>query len=182
MTMGTEALIERLELIASGKTLADQRGYVADGYHPAQVAGEAAAALKAAEAALPDPLAHYHTQREAAGRYGFKRGGLQSAWRALQRTDKSELEWAIVDALGMGGIAAWPGDGVGCAARIVEAQISRAEQAEVDLTAARAEIERLTAGILDIQSAANSFCDESGDEVAGQVRLRCRALLGEQGK
>lgn len=77
------------------------------------------------------------TQKEAAARYGFEPGQLQWAWRQGQRTDRAELEYAIVDALGMGGIAAGPGDGASCAAQIVTAQMDRAEAAEANLAQAR---------------------------------------------
>lgn len=49
--------------------------------------------------------------------------------------------------------------------------------AETALASARAEVERLRSGIADIEDAASSFCDESGDEVAGQIRIRARSLL-----
>lgn len=49
------------------------------------------------------------------------------------------------------------------------------------LTAAQKRIEELTRTLEDIISAADSFQDEEGYEVAGQVRIRARALLSKQG-
>ena len=82
-------------------------------------------------------------QRIAAATFGFEPGRLQWAWRQNERTDRRELECAIIDALGMGGIYAHPGDGVSCAAQIVMAQMDRAEAAEKDLTAALTELTNL---------------------------------------
>lgn len=83
-----------------------------------------------AQLMLPDPMAHLESQKSAAERYGLEPGELQAAWRRLERSDTSELEWAVVDALGQGGIAAWPGGGVEDVAGLIIAQIARAELAE----------------------------------------------------
>lgn len=40
--MTEEELIKRLEQAATGRTMVDDRGHVADGYHPMQIAGAAA--------------------------------------------------------------------------------------------------------------------------------------------
>ena len=41
-------------------------------------------------------------------------------------------------------------------------------------------IDALEAGLRSVIDAADSFCDEEGYEVAGQVKLRARALLNEE--
>lgn len=82
--------------------------------------------------------AYLAVQKEIAERYKLGVGDLQMQWRDGIRKDLTELEDAICDALAMGGIAAWPGDGVGCAAQIVTGY-TKAMCAEKD-----AEIERLT--------------------------------------
>jgi hypothetical protein len=67
--------------------------------------------------------------------YGCKQGELQARWRQGKQApdaNGNELEWAICDALLMGGIIAYPGDGVGCVARIVEHHLKRAEAAEAE--------------------------------------------------
>lgn len=80
----------------------------------------------------------YAAADERAARYGFKRGGLQWAWRQGERSDPREVEDAICDALQMGGIYAWPGDGVGCAAQIVTRQMDEKATALRERDEARA--------------------------------------------
>lgn len=87
-----------------------------------------------------DAIDYAPGQREAAGRYGFEPGYLQHAWRMGERHDESELEYAIIDALGVGCVSAHPGDGVGCAAHIVGFQLRRAVAAEDELTRLRSAI------------------------------------------
>ena len=72
-------------------------------------------------------LSGYEMQKTACSRYGLEPGQLQFQWRQGLRTDREELEWAIVDALAMGGIPSHPGDGVGCAAQIVTAQMNKVD-------------------------------------------------------
>ncbi|MBE7184744.1 MAG: hypothetical protein INR68_10090 [Methylobacterium mesophilicum] len=83
-----------------------------------------------AQLMLPDPMAHIESQRSATERYSLEPGELQAAWRRLEREDTTELEWAVVDALAQGGIAAWPGGGVEDVAGLILAQVARAELAE----------------------------------------------------
>lgn len=105
---------------------------------------------KAMVAASPSPATagdeDWHRAQEAAtSRYGLQPGELQHQWRKGLRSDRSELEWAIVDALAMGCITAWPGDGVSCAAQIVTAQMDRADDALARLAATTAERDALQA-------------------------------------
>ena len=72
-------------------------------------------------------------QKRAAAMFGFEPGGLQMAWRDGKRTDRRELEYAIVDALAMGCVLSWSGDGTSCAAQIVTKQMDRADKAEEEL-------------------------------------------------
>ena len=67
---------------------------------------------------------------QAVKRYGLKPGELQAKWRKQPPPifySGGELEDAIVDALTMGGIDAWSGNGVSCVAQMIDAQMSRAD-------------------------------------------------------
>lgn len=114
------------QLAIAEQRISDQDRVIA---HLRVVNGEQAARIAELEKAA-QPFEFAETQKDACERYGLEPGHLQGQWRQGLRTDRSELEWAIVDALAMGGVTAWPGDGVGCAARIVETQMDRAEAAE----------------------------------------------------
>lgn len=144
----------------------------------------------AARKATPDPLAHHKVQEEAASRFGFEPGHLQAAWRRGERSDPRELEWAIVDALAMGGWAVYPGDGVGCAAQIVIAQMKRAEKAERERDEARAlgyreGLEKAAEMVaerdwqhevgegMELEMAASTI----GEHVSGKIAAAIRALI-----
>jgi hypothetical protein len=121
-------------------------------------------------------MAHFEVQESAAGRFGLKPGELQGQWRRGLRSDKSEIEWAIIDALAMGGIAAWPGDGVGCAAHIVLHQMSRAEAAEARLADAEKQIIDLGARAVfaegEVADAAKRGAIRGMERAAGLLRDR----------
>jgi hypothetical protein len=106
-------------------------------------------ATKLQEGVAKQALAHFEVQERISKKYGLGPGQLQSQWRDGKRTDTRELEDAICDALAMGSIAAWPGDGVGCAAQIVigysktvarERDEARAELADAQSCLDQAEI------------------------------------------
>jgi len=118
----------------------------------------------------------------AARRYGLEPGELQWAWRQGKRTNEEELEWAICDALGMGGVQANPGDGVGCAAHIVRYWKHRAEAAEGASVESLAALERENArlreqvNILEADQHWRKVADEVGNKLlaaeAENARLR----------
>jgi flagellar biosynthesis/type III secretory pathway chaperone len=58
--------MERLKLSAAGKCIVDEKGHVADGYHPAQIAEEAAAALTRMAGEVERLKAENERHREAA--------------------------------------------------------------------------------------------------------------------
>lgn len=113
-------------------------------------------------------------QKQAAARFGFEPGGLQMAWRNGERADTAELEYAMVDALAMGGILAWSGDGVGCAAQIVTRQMHRATASEAREQQMR---EALKAAVRIANEAAEEW-DKAPDGMrAGKILL---ALAGHR--
>lgn len=140
-----------------------------------------ATALEAAEARVKElewdqeqrfkaSFAYIEHQQAAAGRYGLGPGMLQMAWRNGERSDTAELEWAIVDALAMGSILAWPGDGVACAAHIVRKQIELREAAERQLAEAREALTRCA-----------DVTEKWPGNLASQVNEIARAALGRKG-
>lgn len=72
-------------------------------------------------------------QREAVSKYGLEPGKLQIAWREGERDDPREIVDAVIDALAVGCVRSWPGDGTSCAAQIVEYWLDRAKRAESEL-------------------------------------------------
>jgi hypothetical protein len=108
------------------------------------------AQAKVLEGFAKQALAHFEVQERISKKYGLGPGQLQSQWRDGKRTDTRELEDAICDALAMGGIAAWSGDGVGCAAQIVTGY-SKAIARERD--EARARVKVLEDALEDWQAA-----------------------------
>lgn len=113
-------------------------------------------------------LAYQSSQKMAVERYDMKPGDLQWAWRQGQRTDRREIEWAIVDALAMGCVVAYPGDGVGCAAQIVTAQMDRAEAA----TARAAALEAANAAMTKASSALIDFHNGPVEEKRPDIHQR----------
>ncbi len=63
--------------------------------------------------------------------------------------------------------------------KVVAMQDRDAEEARAD--AAEAERDRYKAALESVIDAANSFCDESGDDVAAQVKIRAAQALSRDG-
>jgi hypothetical protein len=128
-------LIERLKLYSQYPTT----------YNEAvrQDAEDAAAEitrLRAQIEVLNPKVPHYRAmQEEIAKRYNLPIGHLQMQWRDGLRSDRSELEYAICDALAQGCIHAWPGDGVSCVAQIVDAKQREIDAIRAEVKAARKE-------------------------------------------
>lgn len=117
-------------------------------------------------------------------RFTSNQGGLQWAWRTGSRREPNdqkrleELEWAVVDALAMGGVIALPGDGVGCAAQIADTQYMRAEKATKELEEER-RYRRQMQEALEYVSERIQGCSEEFESLPEGGRLK--AVLEEAG-
>lgn len=80
---------------------------------------------------------------EALSDTGYSLGQLQAKWRDdPDAFDPTLMEWAVCDALiTQGCIAATPGDGVSCAAQMIECQHNARKKAEAKLAVAQARLE-----------------------------------------
>lgn len=58
-----------------------------------------------------------------------------------------------------------------------QAALVTAASAQARIDAAEARADRLANAINDIENVADSFCDDSADLLAGQIRIRTRAAL-----
>jgi hypothetical protein len=102
-------------------------------------------------------LGYLENRKAVAERFGLEPSELQWQWRQGTRTDRSEIEWAIVDALAVGCVTAYLGDGVGCAAQIVTKQMDIA-------ASATARAERLEAGL---KHYVELFCEQPNEHSCG---------------
>jgi hypothetical protein len=118
-------------------------------------------------------LGYVENRKYIAERFGLEQSELQWQWRQGERSDRSEIEWAIVDALAAGCVTAYIGDGVGCAAQIVTKQMdiagaatARAESAEAKL----AECEK--AAHHEKIKAVVAVCQAVADHKAAEARVK----------
>lgn len=140
----------------------------------------------------------YHEDRRGAQRRaedyitsaGHKLGELQWKYRAPktlpEKYDSGEVCLALIDALQMGGVYGWPGDGTGCAEQIVRAFYERGraqlEQAKSETRVAQAQLAAATEALRSIIQSTKDVhgnCSQYRKEVGATA---CTALAPSAGQ